>query len=193
MRRRAACRPHAAVFAWDVSSKTNSRPEPMRALIVVLSLLLFSVAPQAATQPKIMADLIVVEKAKRSMTLYAAKKPIKTYRIVLGGNPVGDKEHEGDSRTPEGRYIIDAKNPKSSFYLSLHISYPDRKDRAEARRKRVSPGGAIMIHGSPDYLSALYATGVYPDWTAGCIAVSNAEIEEIYAVVRIGTKIVIKP
>jgi murein L,D-transpeptidase YafK len=193
MRRRAASRPYAAVFAWESLRKINNRPEPMRALIVLLSLMLFSVAPQAATQPKTFADLIVVEKAKRSMTLYAAKKPIKTYRIVLGGNPVGDKEQEGDSRTPEGRYIIDAKNPKSSFHLSLHISYPDRKDRAEARRKRVSPGGAIMIHGSPDYLSALYTTGVYPDWTAGCIAVSNAEIEEIYASVRIGTKIVIKP
>lgn len=165
----------------------------MRALIVTLCLILSNVAAHSATQPKAFADLIVVEKAKRSMTLFANKKPLKTYRIVLGGNPAGDKEQEGDSRTPEGRYIIDAKNPKSSFYLSLHISYPDKADRAEARRKRVPPGGAIMIHGSPDYLSALYATGVYPDWTAGCIAVSNAEIEEIYASVRIGTRIVIKP
>lgn len=165
----------------------------MRALIVTLCLLLSSVAAQGATQTKTFADLIVVEKAKRSMTLYANKKPIKTYRIVLGGNPLGDKEQEGNSRTPEGRYIIDAKNPNSSFHLSLHISYPDKKDRAAARRKRVAPGGAIMIHGSPDYLSALYATGVYPDWTAGCVAVSNAEIEEIFASVRIGTRIVIKP
>ncbi len=165
----------------------------MRALIVSLCLVLSSVPAQSEPPTKFSVDRIVVEKAKRTLTLFAGKKPIKTYRIVLGGNPLGDKEQEGDSRTPEGRYIIDAKNPKSSFYLSLHISYPDKQDRAAARRKRVPPGGAIMIHGTPDYLSALYATGVYPDWTAGCIAVSNAEIEEIFASVRIGTPIMIKP
>ncbi|MCE9521650.1 MAG: L,D-transpeptidase family protein [Alphaproteobacteria bacterium] len=165
----------------------------MRVLIVTLCLLLSGVAVLRAAPVVTHADLIVVEKAKRSMTLYANKKPIKTYRIVLGGNPVGDKEQEGDSRTPEGRYIIDAKNPNSSFHLSLHVSYPDRQDRLAARRKGVSAGGAIMIHGSPDYIAALYATGIYPDWTAGCIAVSNAEIEEIFASVRVGTRIVITP
>jgi len=193
MRRRAARRPDVAVFACNSLTRIANRPETMRALIVTLCLLLSSVAAQGATQTKTFADLIVVEKAKRSLTLFVGKTPIKTYRIVLGGNPLGDKEQEGDSRTPEGRYIIDAKNPNSSFHLSLHISYPDKKDRAAARRKHVAPGGAIMIHGSPDYLSALYATGVYPDWTAGCVAVSNAEIEEIFASVRIGTRIVIKP
>lgn len=165
----------------------------MRVLIVTLCLLLSGVAASRATPAASHADLIVVEKAKRSMTLYANKKPIKTYRIVLGGNPVGDKEQEGDSRTPEGRYTIDAKNPNSSFHLSLHVSYPDKQDRVAARRKGVSPGGAIMIHGSPDYIAALYATGIYPDWTAGCIAVSNVEIEEVFASVRVGTRIVIKP
>ena len=113
--------------------------------------------------------------------------------IALGGNPIGDKEHEGDSRTPEGRYIIDAKNPNSSFYKSLHISYPDRNDRAAARQKGVSPGGAIMIHGSPGGLAMLNAAGFYVDWTAGCIAVSNADMDEIFSSVRIGATIVIKP
>lgn len=193
MRRQAAHRPNDAAFAWESLTDVNDGSEHMRALIVTLCLILSSVAVHGAAPTKTFASLIVVEKAKRSLTLYAGKKPIKTYRIVLGGNPVGDKEQEGDSRTPEGRYIIDAKNPNSSFHLSLHISYPDRQDRAAARRKGVPPGGAIMIHGSPDYLSALYVTGVYPDWTAGCIAVSNAEIEEIYASVRVGTRIVIKP
>ena len=113
--------------------------------------------------------------------------------MVLGGNPVGDKEEEGDSRTPEGRYVIDAKNPASAFHKSLHISYPDRSDRAAARRRGVSPGGAIMIHGSPDYLAVLYATGVFPDWTAGCVAVSNADMDTIFAGVRVGTPVLIKP
>lgn len=139
------------------------------------------------------ADLIIVEKGKRELTLYANKKKLKTYRIVLGGNPVGDKEREGDSKTPEGRYTIDAKNPNSSFHKSLHISYPDKTDRAQARRRGVPPGGAIMIHGTPEYIAALYATGIFPDWTAGCIAVTNAEMDEIFRTVRIGATIVIKP
>jgi len=165
----------------------------MRTLAVVFCLMLATVVPASAADAVVKADLIVVEKAKRILTLYAHKKAIKTYRIALGGNPEGHKEQEGDSRTPEGRYTIDAKNPKSSFHLSLHVSYPDKSDRARARRAGVSPGGAIMIHGTPDYLAALGAVGVTPDWTAGCIAVTNAEIEEIYRSVRTGTPIVIKP
>jgi len=165
----------------------------MRTILAVLLMLLLPAVSPIAAQAKPQADLILVQKSKRVLTLYAGKKAIKTYRIVLGGKPTGDKEQEGDSRTPEGRYTIDAKNPKSSFHLSLHISYPSKQDRASARQRGVSPGGAIMIHGTPDYIAALYAAGVYPDWTAGCIAVSNAEIEEIFKLVRIGTPIVIKP
>lgn len=160
-------------------------------LLFCLSFLLGSAIAAAPIQEKI--DLIVVEKAQRSLTLYAGAKAIKTYRIVLGANPVGDKEQEGDLRTPEGRYIIDAKNPKSTFHLSLHISYPDKLDVAAAGRNGVQPGGAIMIHGTPSYIEALYAAGVYPDWTAGCIAVSNIDIDEIYSRISIGTPILIKP
>jgi murein L,D-transpeptidase YafK len=162
-------------------------------LISILLLTLLAALPAAADPPLATPDLIVVEKTNRVLTLYAKTKPIKTYRIALGGNPVGHKEQEGDSRTPEGRYIIDAKNPWSSFHLSLHISYPDAKDRRAARKKGVSPGGAIMIHGTPEGLFSLGTLGMFRDWTAGCIAVTNAEIEEIYRVVRTGTPIVIKP
>jgi murein L,D-transpeptidase YafK len=164
----------------------------MRVLLAFLALLL---APVVAAPPALAAkaDLIVVEKAKRKMTLFAGRKALKTYRIVLGGNPVGHKEQEGDSRTPEGRYTIDAKNPNSSFYKSLHISYPDRRDRARARSKGVSPGGAIMIHGTPESLALLYLTGTYPDWTAGCIAATNAEMDEIFKLVPLRTPILIKP
>jgi murein L,D-transpeptidase YafK len=165
----------------------------MRIFAVVLCILIAAAAPTIAADAKTTVDLIVVEKAKRILTTYSHKKAVKTYRIALGGSPEGHKEQEGDSRTPEGRYTIDSKNPKSSFHLSLHISYPGKRDRAHARRNGVSPGGAIMIHGTPDYLAALGAVGVVPDWTAGCIAVTNAEIEEIYRAVKIGTPIVIKP
>ena len=160
----------------------------MRSFISALVLVALS-SPLAAAP----IDLIVVDKSRRVMTLWIGKKPFRTYRISLGSNPVGDKEQEGDARTPEGRYVIDGKNPGSSFHLSLRISYPNSQDRADAARRGVSPGGLIMIHGTPDYLGMLQATGAMRDWTAGCIAVSNAEIEEIYKKVRIGTPIVIKP
>jgi murein L,D-transpeptidase YafK len=161
----------------------------MRSFIFALSLIALATSEVAAAQ----VDLIVVDKSRRVMTLWTGKKPFKTYRIALGGNPVGHKQQEGDSRTPEGRYVIDGKNPGSSFHLSLRISYPNKKDRADAAKRGVSPGGLIMIHGTPGYLGMIQATGVISDWTAGCIAVSNEEVEEIYKKVRIGTPIVIKP
>jgi murein L,D-transpeptidase YafK len=161
----------------------------MRSFIFALSLAALLASPVAAAP----VDLIVVDKSRRVMTLWTGKKPFKTYRIALGGNPIGHKEQEGDSRTPEGRYVIDGKNPGSSFHLSLRISYPNKKDRAAAAARGVSPGGWIMIHGTPDYLTMVQSTGMVRDWTLGCIAVSNAEIEEIYKKVRTGTPIVIKP
>lgn len=165
----------------------------MRMLVAVLCLLIAAPAAHAKKSSITKADFILVEKANRTLTLYKARKPIRTYRIALGGNPEGHKEQEGDSRTPEGRYIIDAKNPWSSFHLSLRVSYPNRNDRAAARKKGVSPGGQIMIHGTPDGLAMLQGVGAFRDWTAGCIAVTNAEIEEIYKMVDKGTPILIKP
>lgn len=163
----------------------------MRLMLLFLSLMIAATAHAAPLRGKV--TVIVVEKEKRIMTVFNGRKALKTYRIALGGNPVGHKEQEGDSRTPEGRYIIDAKNPKSSFHLSLKISYPNRADRQNARHKGVSPGGAIMIHGSPGGLGTLNALGFYTDWTAGCIAVSNEEIEELFAAIKIGTPILIRP
>jgi murein L,D-transpeptidase YafK len=161
----------------------------MRSFIFALSLVALATSPVVAAP----VDIIVVDKSRRVMTLWTGKKAFRTYRIALGGNPVGHKEQEGDSRTPEGRYIIDGKNPGSSFHLSLRISYPNKRDRAAAATRGVSPGGQIMIHGTPEYLTMVQSTGLVRDWTAGCIAVSNAEIEEIYKKVRVGTPIVIKP
>lgn len=166
----------------------------MRSLLLALAILMLApISVSAAKRLPGPVTAIVVEKAKRQMTLFHKKRPIKTYRIALGGNPLGHKQQEGDSRTPEGSYIIDAKNPNSSFHLSLHISYPDKADRRSARKRGVPPGGAIMIHGTPEGLSTVNALGYYADWTAGCIAVSNAEIEEIYASIRTGTSIIIRP
>lgn len=166
----------------------------MRSLLLSLSVLLLASTLVAAAKPlSEPVTAIVVEKAKRQLTLFNKKRAIKTYRIALGGNPLGHKQQEGDSKTPEGAYKIDAKNPYSSFHLSLHISYPNKEDRKSARNRGVMPGGAIMIHGTPEGLSIVNALGFYADWTAGCIAVSNSEVEEIYTSVKTGTPIFIRP
>ena len=139
------------------------------------------------------ADRIVIEKAERRMTLYRGEEEVARYRIALGFAPEGDKEREGDGRTPEGRYRISYKNPKSQFHLSLKISYPDASDRAAARSRGDDPGGDIFIHGTPGTSGLAPALVSRRDWTLGCIAVSNDEIEEIWRIVRIGTVVEIRP
>jgi murein L,D-transpeptidase YafK len=127
------------------------------------------------------------------MVLYQGHKVLKTYRVALGGNPVGPKTRQGDHRTPEGTYRIDSKNSKSQFHLSLHVSYPSEQDRSDAKKLGAAPGGDIMIHGLADRFAYLgFAQSRY-DWTDGCIAVSNAEIEEIWKLVSVGTAVEIKP
>jgi murein L,D-transpeptidase YafK len=139
------------------------------------------------------ADLIRVDKSERRMELLRQGEVIRSYRVSLGANPRGHKQQEGDERTPEGRYHIDSRNPRSKFHKSLHISYPDARDRAAARKHGVSPGGAIMIHGMPNGWGwAAPFLGLW-DWTDGCIAVSDAEMNEIWSAVTTGTPIEIQP
>ena len=130
---------------------------------------------------------IVVNKEARRMYLFHNYDVLERYNIDLGFAPTGDKQIEGDGKTPEGRYFIDRRNPNSKFYLSLGISYPNAKDRAEARRLGKSPGGDIFIHGKPHPFKR------DTDWTWGCIAVTNREMEDVYAMVRNGTPIQINP
>jgi len=133
------------------------------------------------------ADHVMVLKAERRLLLMQQQKPVREFDIGLGFAPQGTKEQEGDGRTPEGRYFVDRKNPKSSFHLSLGINYPTPADLARAEALGIDPGGDIFIHGQPN-------TGYRrddPDWTAGCIAVANAEIEEIYSRVALGTPVTI--
>ena len=127
------------------------------------------------------------------MQLLRNGRVLRTYLIALGGNPVGHKQREGDRRTPEGRYTISARNPKSSYHLSLRISYPNEADREHALKIGASPGGDIMIHGLPNNLPKLGAAHREYDWTDGCIAVTNEEIEEIWSLVPDGTPIQIEP
>jgi murein L,D-transpeptidase YafK len=132
------------------------------------------------------ADEIRVDKSERRMELLRDGKAIKTYRILLGDAPVGHKRQQGDERTPEGRYSITFRNDKSRFHLSLRISYPDEADRAQAQARGVDPGGDIMIHGSTP-------PGYSRDWTDGCIALTNQQIEEVWRLVPVGTPIIISP
>ena len=139
------------------------------------------------------ADLLVVEKAKRSLTAYSKGKVIRTYRIALGRSPVGTKEREGDNQTPEGDFIIDGRLEKSGYHRALHVSYPSPADIARAKAGGYQPGGAIMIHGIKNSFGWIGSLHTRSDWTRGCIAVTNPEIEELWWITRNGTKIQIKP
>ena len=149
--------------------------------------------PEIRYTPLPKADKVVVQKAKRMLTLYANDQKIKSYHVHLGGNPIGHKQKEGDLRTPEGEYILDWRNPNSSYFLSLHISYPNKEDIANARKRGVPPGKNIMIHGQPNWLSWQQYIKLQHDWTEGCIAVLNHEMYEIWEAVPDGTPIIILP
>jgi murein L,D-transpeptidase YafK len=140
----------------------------------------------------IVADKVIVLKSQRRLQLMKGETVLKSYPISLGTNPIGAKERQGDHKTPEGRYILDRHNEKSQFHRSIHISYPNEADRAHARKLGVSPGGDIFLHGSPNG-SESSAEAPPEDWTDGCIAVTNAEIDEIFRAVPDGTPIEIKP
>ena len=132
-------------------------------------------------------DRIIVNKKRREMLLLRGQSVLRTYRVALGRDPVGHKEREGDGRTPEGEYRIELKNPRSRYHLSLRISYPNERDRARAEQLGVDPGGDIMIHGLKD---GELRQG---DWTQGCIAVTDAEMDEIWSLVAEGTPVRIEP
>ena len=148
-------------------------------------------APTAATAD-LKADRVVVAKAARTLTLVRNGAAFRTYPVALGARPTGHKQREGDERTPEGVYAIDARNPDSAYHLSLRISYPNEADRSRAVANGVDPGGQIMIHGiGPS--SAVQPLHPLFDWTDGCVAVTDQEMEEIWDFVDVGTPVEIKP
>jgi tetratricopeptide (TPR) repeat protein len=139
------------------------------------------------------ADKILIEKKERRLTLLSKGEVLKTYKIALGGNPNGPKERQGDNKTPEGAYVIDSRNRDSRYHLSLHISYPNGKDKKRAKELGVSPGGDIMIHGIKNGFSWAGDFHTDVDWTKGCIAVTDEEIEEINKLAPNGTIVEIRP
>lgn len=150
-------------------------------------------SPVTGIKGSVIADSIVVEKGRRTLTLFSAGFAVRTYQVALGKQPTGDKVKKGDNRTPEGTYFIDFKNPNSKYHKALHISYPDALHSARANALGVSPGGDIMIHGLPPRYASVGAEHAQYDWTEGCIAVTDKEIEEIWAAIPTGAPIHIKP
>lgn len=161
---------------------------------IALMLFALSVAGPAlaATQN---ATRILINKTERKVFVYADQNLIATYEAVLGGKPIGHKAQQGDRRTPEGKYSLDYKNPNSSYHLSIHISYPNQIDRQLARKRGVSPGGDIMIHGQPNNSIFRRYLDSHPkyDWTDGCIALSNKDMDALWNLVTLPVPVEIIP
>jgi len=139
------------------------------------------------------ADCVLVKKHEKRLYLMKNEKPFRIYRVAFGPNSKGPKIKEGDKRTPEGKYTLDYKNFDSDFYKSIHISYPNDQDIKRAEEMGTAPGGDIMIHGQKNGVKNFESIHRYVDWTDGCIAVTNAEMDEIWMSVDVGTPIIIEP
>jgi murein L,D-transpeptidase YafK len=161
---------------------------------ILAGILLFTILPLLFGQrSSANADRVVVYKRERKLVLLSQGKELRSYKVALGSEPVGPKARQGDHRTPEGVYTLDSRNPNSHFYKAFHISYPNSKDIATAKKLGVSAGGDIMLHGLPKEYAWVGREHTLRDWTDGCIAVTNEEMDEIWNLVRVGTPIEIKP
>src|SRR5215467_9345802 len=145
-----------------------------------------------AQSANVSVDRVVVHKHERKLVLLSDGKELRSYKVALGGEPVGPKTRLGDHRTPEGSYLLDSRNPNSHFYKAFHISYPNSKDTAAAKKRGFSPGGDIMLHGLPKEYAWVGKGHTLNDWTDGCIAVTNEEMDELWKLVPVGTPIEIK-
>lgn len=159
----------------------------------IILLCLFFLSFSCASQSQELADRVLVEKSKHLLTLLKNGKPIASYHVVFGGNPIGHKEREGDQRTPEGIYILDSKNANSGYNKAFHISYPNSADIAHAKQTGVSPGGAVLIHGQKNGYGWAELLVQRRNWTKGCIALTNEDMEKVWNSIKVPTTIEIKP
>jgi murein L,D-transpeptidase YafK len=163
------------------------------AALTVIGGVIYARWPREPLPADARADRVVVRKRARTLELYRGERLLRAYPIALGRDPLGHKQQEGDGRTPEGRYLLDYRNPRSSYHKALHVSYPSAADSASARSRGVSPGGQIMVHGVRNGLGFVGRLHRIFDWTDGCIAVTDQEIDEIWRSVADGTPIEIEP
>ena len=188
------------LFFYKKSYSSNEQRMPWLPITIVLSLAAIvstsaiayvksTSKPKNPIPPSIVIDRVFVDKSDRVLKLMSDGKAIKSYRIALGGSPVGHKQQEGDQRTPVGVYTLDYKNENSIAHRSIHISYPNTADKAYAKKLGVNAGGDIMIHGQMNGFGYLALFNQRRDWTDGCIAVTNDAMDEIMAAVTLGTPI----
>jgi murein L,D-transpeptidase YafK len=175
----------------EVSMRRQLSPLRHRSVICFLFVFLWQGGLQAGVFP--IADKVLVAKSERKLYLIKDDAAFRAFDIALGIRPEGHKREEGDFRTPEGHYTLDMRNPNSEFFLSIHVSYPSIRDRREAERKGVAPGGAIMIHGQPNLPTKSETYYRTQDWTNGCIAVSNSDMIDIWLMTDGNTPIEIRP
>lgn len=164
----------------------------MKLCLVVLSALL-SIPASSSSLGSSQADRIVIVKSTHTMTIYNHARILGEYKVALGRGGIGPKVQQGDHKTPEGQYAVDSRNAHSAFHLALHLSYPNAQDRDRAARSNLNPGGSIEIHGLPSHFAWLGWLANSVDWTDGCIAVTDKEIEEIWRIVPNGTRVDILP
>lgn len=162
-------------------------------LFIIAGAVIYNLYPEKKLPDNTEIDYIVVKKSDRKLLAYSKQKLVKTYQISLGDNPIGHKAYEGDEKTPEGIYTISAKNPNSGYHKNLGVSYPNAKDIENAILLGKDPGGDIKIHGLRNGLGFIGKFQRFFDWTNGCMALTNTEVDELYAAVKIGTKIDIRP
>jgi murein L,D-transpeptidase YafK len=160
---------------------------------VLLVLFLLALPFGVFSRPAKQVDRILIQKKKRSLSPMSGNEVLKTYKVALGTEPVEPQERQGDHRTPEGMYSVDRKIPNSQFHKALHTSYPNAADREHARKLGVSPGGDVEIHGLGAEWGWVGSNHTLKDWTDGCIAVTNEEIDAIYPQVSPGTVVEILP
>lgn len=161
-------------------------------LAFLISLLIYTLIPEKSIPPNAKITKVLVLKSQRKLILFENEKEVKTYKVSLGFQPLGHKQFEGDGKTPEGFYTINDKNPNSAYHLNLGLSYPNEKERAFAKSKNKNAGGDIKIHGLKNNTLNVGKFHRFKDWTFGCIALTNTEIEELFNHVEIGTPIEIR-
>ncbi|QYJ67353.1 L,D-transpeptidase family protein [Flavobacterium litorale] len=162
-------------------------------LFLIIPFLIYYFYPETKLPENRVVDKLIVYKGKRQMEAYSGKELLKIYTVSLGKAPVGHKQYEGDNRTPEGTYHITERNPNSSYHKNLGVSYPNELDIENAKNLGKPPGGAIKIHGLPNRLGHIGKLHRWKDWTAGCIAVTDAEVDELYLAVTHNAVIEINP
>jgi murein L,D-transpeptidase YafK len=165
----------------------------MKSIVKIISTALAFMLYWGIAHSQQMADMVLVEKSKSRLYLMREGEAFASFRVAFGSNPKGHKQEQGDGRTPEGRYILDYKNSGSAYYKSIHISYPNATDRKEARKRGVDPGGDIMIHGQKNGYGRLSILVQRFNWTNGCIALSDRDMDAVWNAVKPGTPIEIRP